>query len=174
MPKCSPERLSTGLKEEIMALTLSSSAFKQDEVIPLRYSCEGENISPPLTWHGVPEGTRSLVLILDDPDAPRGLFTHWIVYNLPPNLDGLPEDAAANVIHQLSAIHGRNDFGQRTYGGPCPPRGDDPHRYYFRLYALDSPINVMSGAPRPQVLDALRDHVLERAELVGLFERAEV
>lgn len=154
-----------------MALTLSSGAFKSGDVIPMQYSCEGANVSPPLSWRGLPDGTQSLALILDDPDAPRGLFTHWIIYNLPPDLDGLPEDAANHLISVAS--HGRNDFGQRSYGGPCPPRGDEPHRYFFRLYALDSQIELMSGAPRPQVLDAIRDHVLERAELTGIYSRSE-
>jgi len=155
-----------------MALTLSSSAFEDGGAIPARYSCEGPNVSPPLSWRGLPDGTKSLALILDDPDAPRGLFTHWIVYNLPPDHDGLPENAAAHEVSQWGGSHGRNDFGQAAYGGPCPPRGDQAHRYYFRLYALDDRIELTAGASRPQVLDAIRDHVLARAELIGTYARA--
>jgi Raf kinase inhibitor-like YbhB/YbcL family protein len=143
---------------------LTSSAFSHGEPIPARYSCEGENLSPPLSWSGWPEGTRSLALIVDDPDAPVGTFTHWLAWGIDPEAGGLEEGEAPPV-------EGRNDFGVTGYGGPCPPPGHGPHRYLFRLYALDSEVGLRAGASRQELERALEGHVLAVAELVGIYER---
>ncbi len=155
---------------------LRSSAFENRDEIPERYTCEGDDISPPLTWQNVPEGTESLVLIVDDPDAPNGTFTHWVVYNIPPLTNALPEgfspreDQAEGAQEDLR--EGRNDFGKVGYGGPCPPTRDDAHRYHFRLYALDTNLNLAPGANRGQLFELMHDHVLDETELVGAFERS--
>jgi hypothetical protein len=145
-------------------LTLTSSAFANGGRIPPRYACEGENISPPLRWSSPPDETRSLALIVQDPDAPVGTFTHWLGWGIDPEAGGLAEGEPAPV-------EGQNDFGEIGYGGPCPPPGHGPHRYVFLLYALDSELGLPEGASREQFTQALDGHVLARAELVGIYER---
>lgn len=145
-------------------LTLESTAFRQGEAIPRRYSCDGDDVSPPLTWSGQPPETQSLALVVDDPDAPGGTFTHWLAWGLDPGAGGLDEG-------QSAPGEGRNDFKAEGYGGPCPPPGHGPHRYSFRLYALDSELDVPSGAGKDDLARALADHVLASAELVGTYER---
>lgn len=144
--------------------TLTSSAFAPGETIPPRHSCDGENLSPPLSWSSPPDGTRSLALIVDDPDAPVGTFTHWLAWGIDPEAGGLAEGEAVPV-------EGRNDFGVTGYGGPCPPPGHGRHRYFFRLYALDSEVGLPAGASREELEQALDGHVLAVAELVGSYER---
>ena len=147
-------------------IDLTSTAFRSGSSSPDRYTCVGEGGSPPLEWRKIPEGTRSLALILDDPDAPSGLFVHWVLYNLPPNMNGLPENySPGDGVHS-----GRNSLGQTGYSGPCPP-GGETHHYYFRLYALDKTLELTSGATRAQVIDALQGHVLAETELIGLYGR---
>ena len=143
---------------------LQSSAFDHDGPIARRHSCEGEDLSPPLSWSGLPEGTRSLALLVDDPDAPVGTFTHWLAWGLDPGAEGLGEDEAAPV-------EGRNDFGTSGYRGPCPPPGHGRHRYSFRLYALDSDIDLSPGAEQGELQRALEGHTLAIAELIGTYER---
>jgi hypothetical protein len=148
-----------------MAFQLSSAAFGEGDTIPVRHTCEGDDTSTPLTWSGAPDGTRSFVLIMDDPDAPRGTFTHWVLADLPASLDNLPEGA-------FQGVPCANDFGRTGYGGPCPPRGHGPHRYYFRLYALDvEALGVHHNATRAQVEKAMAGHVLDQAQTMGRFER---
>ena len=149
-----------------MAIQLSSPAFRSGEAIPRKYTCDGNDVSPPLEWTGVPDGTRSLALIVDDPDAPRGTWTHWIVTNLDAATTSLPEGGPLPA----RAREGRNDFKRPGYGGACPPPGTS-HRYFFRLYALDSELDVQANATREAVLDAMRDHVLAQGELMGTYER---
>ncbi len=149
-----------------MALTLSSSAFTEGGNIPTRYTCDGENAAPPIQWDGKPANAQSFVLILDDPDAPGGVFTHWVVYDLPA--------AGADVGHISPGMahEGKNDFGKTGYGGPCPPRGRGAHRYFFTLSALDIPaLNLQAGASRQQVEVKMRGHVLGTAKLMGRYER---
>jgi Raf kinase inhibitor-like YbhB/YbcL family protein len=146
-------------------LTLSSEAFAHGEQIPRRHTCEGEDLSPPLAWSGLPDGTRSAALICDDPDAPSGTFTHWVAWGLDPGAGGLAEGVAAPA-------EGLSSFGTPGYRGPCPPPGHGPHRYYFRLFALDAAPEVEPGADRDELERALEGHVLESGELVGTFERA--
>jgi Raf kinase inhibitor-like YbhB/YbcL family protein len=143
---------------------LESDAFQNAEAIPERHSCEGEDVSPPLRWGNVPEGTRSMALVVDDPDAPGGIFTHWTAWGLDPAAGGLAEGEGAPV-------EGRNDFGTSGYRGPCPPPGHGRHRYVFRLYALDADIELAAGAAKADLEQALEGHVLTIAELVGTYER---
>jgi Raf kinase inhibitor-like YbhB/YbcL family protein len=143
---------------------LESSAFENAQAIPSRHSCEGEDVSPPLRWSNVPEGTRSLALVVDDPDAPGGVFTHWLAWGLDPAAEELGEgDSAPN--------EGRNDFGTSGYRGPCPPPGHGRHRYVFRLYALDAEPELSAGTGKAELEQAIEGHVLTIAELVGTYER---
>lgn len=151
-------------------ITVTSAAFPSGGPIPARYTCEGEDIPPPLAWEGVPRGAAALALVVDDPDAPGGVFTHWTVYNLPPDLNGLPEGAGLTAPLPPGALEGRNDFGVARYRGPCPPAGP-AHRYRFRLYALSAPLDLPAGASPGDVRQALEGRVLAYGELVGTFHR---
>jgi Raf kinase inhibitor-like YbhB/YbcL family protein len=145
-------------------MRITSTAFKDNWQIPKKYTCDGENINPPLTFHEVPEGAESLVLIVDDPDAPRGTFTHWTVWNINPRISLVKENSVPE-----GAIQGMTDFGRQGYGGPCPPFGT--HRYFFKLYALDTVLDLDSSATVTNLERAMEGHILERAELVGLYQR---
>jgi Raf kinase inhibitor-like YbhB/YbcL family protein len=156
-----------------MAFELRSSAFANGKEIPERYTCEGGDVSPPLGWTEPPAGTRSLALIVDDPDAPdpkapRTTWVHWVVYDLPPAAGGLPEGVARTKLPG-KARHGRNDWKRADYGGPCPPIGR--HRYFHKLYALDIELGDLGPATKAQLEKAMERHVLARAELVGTYER---
>ena len=152
-----------------MAFQLTSSAFAAGQPIPAQYTCRGKDISPPLSWGEPPKGTQSLALICDDPDAPGGVWVHWIIYNLPGStralLEGLPTDG------QLpdASRQGLNGWRQTGYRGPCPPSGT--HRYFFRLYALDAPLNLPAGADKQQLTTAMEGHILLQAELMGTFKK---
>jgi Raf kinase inhibitor-like YbhB/YbcL family protein len=148
----------------VAGLEITSGAFDHGGSIPPRHSCEGENVSPPLSWAGVPDGTRSLALIVDDPDAPVGTFTHWLAWGIDPAAGGLADGEAA-------PREGRNGFGTVGYGGPCPPPGHGRHRYFFRLQALDVELDLEAGADREELERALGGHVLESAELIGRYAR---
>ena len=155
-----------------MAMTLTSPAFKPNGHIPSKYTCEGDDISPPLAWNGVPEGTKSLVVIIDDPDAPdpkapQRVWVHWVVYNIPPNTKSLPENASKTGLPQGTAV-GLNDFKKTGYGGPCPPIGR--HRYFHKLYALDNTLDL-KGATKSQIEQAMKGHVLANAELIGTYQK---
>jgi Raf kinase inhibitor-like YbhB/YbcL family protein len=145
-------------------MDLRSSTFDQGQPIPRRHTCEGEDVSPELTWSEVPEGTSSLALIVDDPDAPAGVFTHWLGWGLDPAAGGLAEGQAVPV-------EGRNDFGETGYRGPCPPPGHGPHRYFFRLHALENELELDPGADKTAVEGALADRSVAVAELMGTYER---
>jgi Raf kinase inhibitor-like YbhB/YbcL family protein len=146
-------------------LELTSGVFGEGDPIPRRHTCEGENVSPPLSWAGVPDATRSLALIVDDPDAPVGTFTHWLAWGIDPDAGGLGEGEAA-------PRDGRNGFGTVGYSGPCPPPGHGRHRYFFRLHALDAELELERGADRDELERAIAGHVLESAELMGGYERS--
>lgn len=148
-----------------MALTITSTAFAQGQPIPAKYTCDGRDISPPLHWSDVPAGTQSFALIMDDPDAPAGTWVHWVLFNLPANLYDLPEKATP----PQGSLEGKNSWGRLGYGGPCPPRGS--HRYFFKLYTLDTILNVASGASKEQLLKAMDGHTLAQAELMGTYSR---
>ncbi|GIW05043.1 MAG: hypothetical protein KatS3mg059_1663 [Thermomicrobiales bacterium] len=129
-----------------MAIQVMSGAFADGQQIPVKYTCDAQDISPPLRWSGVPAEAQELVLVVDDPDAPSGIFTHWLVYGLPPRTTGLPEGVPPGETVPGGGRQGRNDFGRLGYGGPCPPSGS--HRYVFTVYALDAPLNLPPGATR--------------------------
>jgi Raf kinase inhibitor-like YbhB/YbcL family protein len=148
---------------------LGSSSFAHGAAIPVKYSCDGEDISPPLSWSEPPAGTQSLALIFDDPDAPGGTWVHWVLYDLPPQLQTLPEAVPADAEPPTGGHHGNNSWNRSGYGGPCPPGGT--HRYFFRLYALDTPLDLGPGADKDQVLEAMAGHILAQTELMGTFSR---
>nr|WP_245900882.1 YbhB/YbcL family Raf kinase inhibitor-like protein [Prauserella shujinwangii] len=147
-------------------LELRSAAFSDHTIVPDRYSRVGDDISPPLEWTRVPDGTEELALVVEDPDAPGGTFTHWVVTNIPPDARGAGEGELPP-----GGVPGRNDFGELGWGGPQPPVGDDAHRYFFRLYAVDRPLGLGEGATAEDVRAAAKDHTLARGNLVGLFAR---
>ncbi|MBL7995056.1 YbhB/YbcL family Raf kinase inhibitor-like protein [bacterium] len=150
-------------------MNIESSVFKESEWIPKKYTCDGENISPPLTFNDIPKEAASLALICDDPDAPAGTWVHWIVYNLPATTDGLPEAMASDQILAGGAKQGINDFRDIGYGGPCPPSGT--HRYYFKLYALNQMLDLDAGATKWQLTQAMKGHVIVEAQLMGRYKR---
>ncbi|HLK33332.1 MAG TPA: YbhB/YbcL family Raf kinase inhibitor-like protein [Terriglobales bacterium] len=153
-----------------MGFVLQTKAFASGAEIPAKYTCSGENVSPALSWNGAPQGTKSFALIVDDPDAPSGTFTHWLVYDLPVTTLQLPENVSPADDLSGGGRQGRNDFRRVGYGGPCPPPGK-AHRYFFRLYALNSQLNLPAGAPRREVENALRGHILAQAEIMAKFAR---
>lgn len=162
-------------KEENMSFTLKSNAFNHEGEIPKKYTCQGEDIAPNLEWDGVPEGTRSLVLIVDDPDAPdpkapKMTWVHWVVYNIPLGTGGFPEGATLSDLPS-EAGNGLNDWKRVGYGGPCPPIGR--HRYFHKLYALDTVLAAMDNPVKADVEAAMAGHVIEQAVLMGTYEKSE-
>ncbi len=151
-------------------MELASSAFKNGDPIPARYTCDAKNISPPLAWNGVPANTASFTLIVDDPDAPTGVWTHWVLINLPADTADLPEDAVKSKPFPPSVKEGINDFKRIGYDGPCPPNGK-LHRYYFKLFALDIPLDVPAGASRQTVEAAMAKHILAQGQLMGTYQK---
>lgn len=153
-----------------MAFSLKSPSFENESDIPRKHTCDGVDVSPPLSWSDPPDGTQSFSLIMDDPDAPGGTWVHWVLYNLPAQSRELPEGVPkANKLDDGS-LQGRNDFSRPGYGGPCPPRGN-PHRYCFRLHALDARLDLAPGATRPVLETAMKGHVLAQSELMGRYKR---
>ena len=152
-----------------MTLTLSSSAFAQGKPIPAEYSCKGHNISPALAWSGAPANTASFALIVDDPDAPVGTYTHWVIYDMPATNQGLPQDVAPQPILNDGTSQGKNSANHQNYDGPCPPSGT--HRYFFKLYALDTRLNLGPGATADQLRKAMQGHILAQGELMGTFSK---
>jgi Raf kinase inhibitor-like YbhB/YbcL family protein len=155
-------------------IELTSTAFAQGQPIPRKYTGEGANVSPPLSWSALPQGTKELVLICDDPDAPGGTWVHWVVYKVPAAATGLPEDVASSDPRppELEGIvQGKNSFGDTGYGGPMPPPGGGKHRYFFRLYALDSELALEPGLDKVTILEAIVGHILAEGELMGTYER---
>jgi len=153
-----------------VALEIRSPAFEHNKYIPSKYTCQGEDISPALTWNNPPEGTKSFAIISDDPDAPMGTWVHWVIYDLEPSLKGLPENVPKDEVLGNGGKQGMTDFGVVGYGGPCPPPGK-PHRYFFKIYALDKKLGIPAGATKEELLQAMSGHVLEENELVGLYKR---
>jgi Raf kinase inhibitor-like YbhB/YbcL family protein len=151
-------------------MQMQSSAFGQYQEIPERYSGEGEDCSPPLTWSGAPTKTKTYALIVDDPDAPAGTFVHWLVFNIPAIAHDLPEGMQHRGDMSDGTLQGSNDFDRVGYGGPCPPAGR-PHRYRFNLYALDDRLDLSPGASRTELEQAMRHHVLDYCQLIGRYAR---
>lgn len=149
---------------------LTSSAFETENSIPTQFSCDGRNISPELSWSNAPAGTKSFALIVHDPDAPiEGGYTHWLVFNIPASVHHLPENIPNQDKLPGGGFQGKNDGGRYGYAGPCPPSGT--HRYYFRLYALDSELDSQAGASKTRLEKAIEGHVLAKAELLGRYKR---
>ncbi len=157
-------------KKEVKKMVLTSPAFKEGEMIPREYTCEGKDISPALQWKGVPEKTRSFALICDDPDAPMGTWVHWVIWNIPATASGLPEGIEPEKELKDGTRQGKNDFRRIGYGGPCPPPGP-AHRYFFKLYALDSKLDLRPGATKSELLKAMEGHILAEAHLMGKYKR---
>lgn len=172
-PRGAPEKeRKTGVVP--MNLTIESPAFANDTTIPKRFTGDGEDVSPELTWSGVPAGAKALALICDDPDAPTPQpWVHWLIYNIPASTTGLPENIskAATLSVPEGAQQGKNSWGRIGYGGPAPPPGHGVHHYHFKLYALDTPLGVEPGLTKAELLSAMEGHILTQGELVGLYQR---
>ena len=158
------------VRAEKVRLSLTSRAFRAGGPIPRKHTCQGADISPPLSWADAPDGTQSFVLIVDDPDAPdprapKMVWVHWVVYNLPPSVDELKENAASAL--PVGAMHGKNDWGKQDWGGPCPPIGE--HRYFHKLYALDTTLSDLDAPTRDELLMAMEGHVLAKTHLMGTY-----
>lgn len=162
--------ISTG-EQKMETINLKSSAFKDGDTIPAKYTCDDKDLSVPLEWTNVPEGTKSLALIVDDPDAPRGTWVHWVVFNIPPQIRRLPEGVSFKTDSSFAgAIEGQSDFRKTSYGGPCPPRGP-AHRYFFKIYALDSMLDLTSRATKADLEKAMKGHILASGLIIGKYTR---
>ena len=153
-----------------MSLQLSSTAFSNSGTIPKKYTCDGPDVSPALVWSGAPAGTQAFALIADDPDAPVGTWVHWVLYNAPSSAHEFAEGMRKDEQLPDGTLQGRNDFRKIGYGGPCPPPGK-PHRYFFKLYALDAKLNLKPGASKADVESAMKGHILAQAEWMGRYGR---
>ena len=152
-----------------MSIEITSAAFEHGGTIPKQYTCDGEDVSPPLQWGAVPEGTKSTAIISDDPDAPMGTWVHWVIFNIPPEVTELPENVPPDKVLPNRAVQGTNDFPRIGYGGPCPPSG--AHRYFFKIYALDATLDLDSGATKAELESAMDGHILDEGELLGKYSR---
>jgi len=157
-----------------MAFSVTSSAFQHEANIPKKYSCDGDDVSPQLKWSDAPAGTKSFAIIMDDPDAPPGTWVHWVLYDLPGDTKELAENFPKGETHKNGAKHGAcwgvDDFSRVGYYGPCPPPGS-PHRYYFKIYALDTPLNLKPKATKSDLLNAMKGHILGETQLLGKYGR---
>jgi Raf kinase inhibitor-like YbhB/YbcL family protein len=158
-----------GKESYAMKLNIKSTAFEEGDLIPKQYTCDGADVSPQLSWSQPPEGTMSMVLICDDPDAPMGTWVHWVLYGLSPDTLEITENIPDNKEVLGGAKHGINDFRKYGYGGPCPPGGI--HRYFFKLYAVDAEVSLNAGATKDEVLGAIKGHVLAEGQLMGRYSR---
>lgn len=150
-------------------MKLTGTAFENGGMIPAKYTCDGADVSPPLEWSPGPGGTKSYALICDDPNAPAGTWVHWVIFNIPAGITELPEEVPLDRKLPSGAMQGINDFRRLGYGGPCPPGGT--HRYFFRIYALDTTLPLGPGATKEQVLRAMKGHVLAEGQLMGKYQR---
>ncbi|MDF1500214.1 MAG: YbhB/YbcL family Raf kinase inhibitor-like protein [Anaerolineales bacterium] len=148
---------------------VESIAYKEGDEIPVRFTCEGEDLSPPIAWSGVPEDTTSFALVMEDPDAPIGTWVHWVVYNLPAETNDLPAGVGSGSGLPDGAFHGKNSWGDAVYGGPCPPGGT--HRYFIYVFALDTVLDLPAGASSDILRDTMKGHILGQAQLMGKFSR---
>lgn len=155
--------------DDPMALQVSSTAFDEGGMIPSKFTCDAENVSPHLKWSGAPENTESYALIADDPDAPGKTWVHWVLFNIPADTTTLEENYSTEAKLPNGAINGMTDFGSNGYGGPCPPGGT--HRYYFKVYALDTTLGLESSAKKPDLLKAMEGHILAQGQLMGKYQR---
>lgn len=150
-------------------IIITSPAFQNNGMIPAKYTCDAKNISPELVWKAVPKGTKSLALITDDPDAPMGTWVHWVVFNIPADTTKLEEKIPAGDKLKNGALQGRNDFPDTGWGGPCPPSGT--HRYFFKIYALDTLLSLKPGATKAELLKAMEGHITGQGEIIGKYKR---
>lgn len=148
-------------------IEVRSPAFGEGEMIPVDFTCEGADMSLPIEWANVPSGTKSLAILMEDPDAPSGNWTHWLVYDLPPSLRRLPAGIPAAELMSYGGMQGRTDFGKPGYGGPCPPQGI--HRYFFKVYALDKMLGLRPGVSKQELFKAMQGHVLAEGQLTGTY-----
>lgn len=155
---------------KMATIQITSSAFKEGELMPSKYTCDGADISPPLEWSGVPENAKSIAIICDDPDAPMGTWVHWVIYDIPPSVKSLPEGVPKERTLQNGAKQGKNDFGDIGYGGPCPPSGT--HRYFFKIYALDVQLNLPPGVTKKDVEKAMAGHIVASGQIIGKYKRS--
>ena len=153
-----------------MNLNITSPSFNEGQPIPTKHTCDAEDSSPALKWNKAPDAAKSIALICDDPDAPMGTWVHWVLYDLPTNITDLPENVERNKELSNGAKQGTNDFKKIGYGGPCPPKGN-PHRYFFKLYALDKMLNLKSGATKSDVENAMKGHIIAEGQLMGTYKR---
>lgn len=170
--RVTPSPASVGLPQSSNGgetMQLISSAFKNGEPVPTRYTCDGMDVSVPLSWTDPPVGTESFALIMDDPDAPMGTWVHWVLYNIPAGTRELPEGVKPDATLADGSRHGQNSWKRLGYGGPCPPRGT--HRYFFKLYALDTVLDLAPGATKETLLKAMAGHILAQVELMGTYRR---
>jgi Raf kinase inhibitor-like YbhB/YbcL family protein len=156
-------------QENKMEIKVTSTAFQQNQAIPRGYTCDGSNVSPPLEWTGVPKSAKTLAIIADDPDAPAGTWVHWVLYNLPADKIGIVENTPTTETLSGGGRQGMNDFKKTGYGGPCPPSGS--HRYFFKLYALDTELPLKPGATKADLEKAMQGHVVAQGELMGTYRR---
>ena len=174
-PAPSPTSTTTAIENNTKEVTtmqnisISAEAFQSGGAIPEEYTCDGSDVSPALSWRGIPANAKSIALIMDDPDAPMGTFVHWVLFNIPPGTAKLPRGVPKNRTLNDGSSQGITDFGRTGYGGPCPPGGT--HRYYFRLYALDTMLDLQPGSSRKQLENAMKGHILAQGELMGKYER---
>ena len=152
-----------------MDIKVTSTAFSQEGLIPSKYTCDGADVSPPLQWQGIPQGTKSIALISDDPDAPVGTWVHWVLFNIPPDAASLDENVPPQETLPNGARQGKNDFGKIGYGGPCPPGGT--HRYFFEICALDTLLDLPPGSKKSDLLKDMEGHILGRGRLMGKYKR---
>jgi Raf kinase inhibitor-like YbhB/YbcL family protein len=152
-----------------LGLMIESTAFPDSGRIPDKYTCYGENVSPAISWAKADPSVKSWALIIDDPDAPKGIFTHWVIYNIPPDVNNLPENVPAAENVSNGALQGKNSMDTIGYSGPCPPPGP-VHHYNFSLYALNTMLNLPAGASKKQVLDAMKGHIISQGKLIGLYQ----
>jgi Raf kinase inhibitor-like YbhB/YbcL family protein len=153
-----------------MSFQLSTTAFAEGQAIPKKFTCDGPDVSPPLTWKNPPAAAKSLALIVDDPDAPTGTWVHWLIFNIPASMRDLPEGVEKTEQVAGGALQGRNDFPKIGYNGPCPPPGK-PHRYFFKLYALDRTLDLKAGATKADVEGATKGHILAETQIIGRYAR---
>jgi Raf kinase inhibitor-like YbhB/YbcL family protein len=166
-----PSQLPTPVapQENKMEIKLTSTAFKEGQPIPRQYTCDGVNVSPPLEWTGVPKTAKTVAIIADDPDAPSGTFVHWVLYNLPAENIGMVENLPPTENLKAGGFQGKNNFEKIGYGGPCPPSGT--HRYFFKIYALDSELPLKAGATKAEVEKAMESHIVAQGQLMGTYRR---
>jgi len=165
---CKPDK-NNQKGEGTMTLKVTSHAFEHNGMIPSKYTADGADVSPPVAWQGVPENAQSIAVICDDPDAPMGTWVHWLIWNIPANSDGLDENVPSDAVLEDGICQGTTDFGQIGYGGPAPPSG--VHRYFFKVYALDTMLNLSADSVKPELEAAMKGHILAKGELVGKYTR---